>query len=457
MIEAGAPRQHAADIEPLAFDLPEHVGRIDAFGRRRVVRAPGRVDVMVAAVEAARRRIDPALELHGDFRVAGLPIAPFGRRGNLHGARDRPVLGPTAVGHRELTGRQQHVLAVRSVDVLLEKQVGRQPFRLRREHVPLAIHELEPAGGRCPVVVQDAEPDRDGGLHGEQDGDLGAKPEVLRPLAHVKRDRGLAPARLARIDQRERVLGFEPAQVRRHRRGGEHLQIEKAIGLARGVLVLAQALLLHPLAGEPRHARVDRARLRAPDAEPLHAGALVDDLHDHRRVAGLLQHRRRRSTRDLDPRFRVDVHGEQHMGIEQFLQPLRVASLAGPRQIGAEIGRPRRPEIVQRFSQTLNIGRERLRLDGDRGQARGALCGKRLRPARGERVFERRSASSEIGRLTARRLPVRVRRAGQQSNSDRENERGMCPHQLISTGFLPTNTLYCPGSSSECSNGTTLG
>ena len=69
MIEARAPRQHAADIEPLAFDLPEHVRRIDAFGRRRVVRAACRVDVMVAAVEAARRRIDPALEPHGDFRA----------------------------------------------------------------------------------------------------------------------------------------------------------------------------------------------------------------------------------------------------------------------------------------------------------------------------------------------------------------------------------------------------
>ena len=145
MIEARAPRQHAADIEPLAFDLPEHVRRIHAFGRRRVVRAAGRVDVMVAAVEAARRRIDPALEPHGDFRAEDRPSCPPARRGNRHGALDPPILGPAAVEHRELAGRQQHVLAVRTIDVLLEKQIRRQPLRLRREHVTLLVHELKPA------------------------------------------------------------------------------------------------------------------------------------------------------------------------------------------------------------------------------------------------------------------------------------------------------------------------
>ena len=68
VIEARPPGQHAADVQPLALDLQEHVRRIHAFGRGRVVRAAGRVDVVVAAVEAVRRRIDPALELHGDFR-----------------------------------------------------------------------------------------------------------------------------------------------------------------------------------------------------------------------------------------------------------------------------------------------------------------------------------------------------------------------------------------------------
>ena len=255
---------------------------------------------------------------------------------------------------------------------------------------------------------------RDRRLHGEQHRHFRAKPEVLRSLPHVERDCGLAAPGLARIHQRHRVLGFEPAEVRRHRRRGEQLQLEKAIRAPFGVLVFTQVLLLHPVAGELRHARVYGSRLRAPDAEPLRATAFVDDLHEHRRIAGLLQHRRRRSPFHSHARFRIDVHREQHSRIEQFLQPLRVAGLTGSRQIGTEIGGPRRPEILQRLTHALDVCRKRLSLDCD-GRERSALPGKRLRPARGERVFERRSATVRSpGRAPARvaRQEVRRRRTG---------------------------------------------
>ena len=50
MIEAGPPRQHAADVEPFSLDLAEHVGRIHALGWRRVVGTARGVDVVIAAV-----------------------------------------------------------------------------------------------------------------------------------------------------------------------------------------------------------------------------------------------------------------------------------------------------------------------------------------------------------------------------------------------------------------------
>ena len=100
-----------------------------------------------------------------------------------------------------------------------------------------------------------------------------------------------------------------------------------------GVFVVAQVLLLHPLGGESRHAGVHGARLRARDAQPLRAAAFVDDLHEHRRIAGLLQRGRRRAPRHLHARLRIDVHHKQHTGIEQFLQPGRIAGATGLRQI----------------------------------------------------------------------------------------------------------------------------
>jgi hypothetical protein len=54
MIEPRTPGQHAADVQPLTFDLPEHVRGLHTLGGRRVVRTAGGVDVMVAAEVATR-------------------------------------------------------------------------------------------------------------------------------------------------------------------------------------------------------------------------------------------------------------------------------------------------------------------------------------------------------------------------------------------------------------------
>ena len=112
MIEARAPRQHAADVEPLALDLAEHVGRIHAFGRRRVVRAarPRGCDGRRCRSRAPPDRSSARASRR--FPRCRPRDRPVGRRGNRHGALDPPILGPAAVEHRELAGRQQHVLAV---------------------------------------------------------------------------------------------------------------------------------------------------------------------------------------------------------------------------------------------------------------------------------------------------------------------------------------------------------
>ena len=69
-VVARAPGQVAADVQPFALDVQEHVVGEDALGRVRVVGAAGGVDVVVAAVEAVVHRVDPALELDGDRRLA---------------------------------------------------------------------------------------------------------------------------------------------------------------------------------------------------------------------------------------------------------------------------------------------------------------------------------------------------------------------------------------------------
>src|SRR5687768_8782720 len=48
IVEAGTPGEYAADIQPFAFDLSEHVLRQDAFGGTVAVGAAGGMDVMVA-------------------------------------------------------------------------------------------------------------------------------------------------------------------------------------------------------------------------------------------------------------------------------------------------------------------------------------------------------------------------------------------------------------------------
>ena len=112
----------------------------------RVVRATGRVDVVIAAVETARRRIDPALEPHGEF--GGGSRRWLGR----HIQESSPALAPSILRARarrtwsslpggSSTFRRPPGRCVSG------KQVRREPLRLWREDVALVVDEQE-----APIV-----------------------------------------------------------------------------------------------------------------------------------------------------------------------------------------------------------------------------------------------------------------------------------------------------------------
>ena len=80
IIEAGAPGEIRADLEVFALAMARHVGRVDAFGGVGVMRATGGVNMMIAGPPAHGGRIDPALDLEGEFgdAVSDGGVADFG-------------------------------------------------------------------------------------------------------------------------------------------------------------------------------------------------------------------------------------------------------------------------------------------------------------------------------------------------------------------------------------------
>src|SRR3954447_23882341 len=109
----GTPRQHGGDAQPFTGNLRPHVLRQHTFGWVLVVRASGRMDVVIAGVPPVARGIDPADEAEQPLLGAGECDSP----------RLRHVL--RAAGHGELERAVWKVdrVAVGSVDLLLEVEV----------------------------------------------------------------------------------------------------------------------------------------------------------------------------------------------------------------------------------------------------------------------------------------------------------------------------------------------
>src|SRR5262249_25949572 len=152
-----------------------------AFRRIGVMRATGRVDVVIAAVPAEVHRVDPALEPDLDFEAAlfRYPDVPFLQL----------VLRPAAVNHGHLAGRQEHRLAAVPVHLILEEEVRGQALALRRENAhdlvlavfagPDLLLEGEAAGGRLAVNIEDRHLDGNGGANVEEHRHFTAEAEVL--------------------------------------------------------------------------------------------------------------------------------------------------------------------------------------------------------------------------------------------------------------------------------------
>jgi hypothetical protein len=321
------------------------------------------VNVMVAAGKAEGGRVDPAgeLDVERGFRLVG----------NRDFAAEDAVFRSATVLERELARREQERLAVGTIDVRLEEEVGSEPFGLRRIDMTLSIAHEQTSDGRSAVVIGNFELHARGGPHVEQNRRLAAKAEVLVALLDIEADRRFAFAGLVRIDESDRVLDLQAAEFVGERRSGEHLDREEAVFVARRVLVLAQSGLLLALHREVGHAGIDGTGLRAGDAEPLRAGAFIDDLEEHRGETAMLKRCRRGTAEHLDARFGIDGDRQKDVLVERALNRRSVALFHRGRKRRRHVGRQRATKRLKRLDYTTHIGCQGLPFDRDHGQVRG--------------------------------------------------------------------------------------
>ncbi len=117
VVPTRSPRQHAADVEVLAEDVPHHVGRRDALSGALVVRASCRVDVVVAGSPTLSGKMNPPREMELLAMLRAL------RNGDL--ALLDVVFRAARGLHRVVAGRQTHGLAVGAVHLVMEEEVRR--------------------------------------------------------------------------------------------------------------------------------------------------------------------------------------------------------------------------------------------------------------------------------------------------------------------------------------------
>ncbi len=202
-VPARTPRQHAADVQVFADDLPHHVGRGHAFGGAVVVGAAGGVHVMVARVPMLVRRVHP---------TGQLKFGRLRRLVRLHVQRlvlDQ-VFRSAGVFDFVVARRKQQRLAIGPINLVVEEEIGRQtPCPVRIDAIQFVAHD-ERCRRRLAVEILDAQDDLRGRQTVEQNRHAAAKAEVLRPLAHVKADIGLALARVPRVEHHDAVFDAKP-------------------------------------------------------------------------------------------------------------------------------------------------------------------------------------------------------------------------------------------------------
>ena len=220
IIETRPPSEVGADFEVFAEAVPHHVRRVDALGGVFVVGTTCGVDMVIARPPAHQRRIDPALYLErlGDVRIAD---------GDGAGLRDR--LGASIIANGVGAARQFHVFAVGAVDLRVKMKVRRKPLGLRRIDVSKFVSKFKTGGGRLAVFVEHLEREFAGWLAVKEQIDLAAEAEILRSLANVEAELGVALASVAAVKLDDAILQGQAAERLGERLGIVHRQAKPTI------------------------------------------------------------------------------------------------------------------------------------------------------------------------------------------------------------------------------------
>src|SRR5207247_10091772 len=107
-------------------------------------------------------------------------------------ARLGQILRSAGVLDRVPAGRERDGLAVGTIDLGVEEEIGREPLGLRWIDPALGIANEQAAGRGRAIIVKDVKAHLAAGLTFEQNGDLAAKAQILRALADVEAERSLA-------------------------------------------------------------------------------------------------------------------------------------------------------------------------------------------------------------------------------------------------------------------------
>src|SRR5215813_1879780 len=352
IVVARPPGQNAADVERLAQNMPDHVLRHHALRGAFVMRAPGGMDVMIARIPAELRDINPSFEFE---RVRLRPI-----RGDLDGLPFDQIFGPAREFDLVLACREFDLLAVRAIDLRVEIEIGRQPFEAWRIDAFLRVANDERRRRGLAVFVQHAERHDGRGPAVEENVHVIAEADVLCALAYVETDLRLTLAGVAAVKLDDAVFKLQSRQRGFERWFVEHRQVEPAVRHDALRDLLWRTRIATARGVDWQSVRAFRLELRR------HAG-FVAHLDQKGAPAFFDQLRRGRALRDPHAAFGVDVNVEEAVFVERVLNGSagfrRVRFIARLLQSLSVRLFDRRAQIIHRFDQAPDLGRERLQID----------------------------------------------------------------------------------------------
>lgn len=120
------------------------------------------------------------------------------------------VLRPAADLDGVFAGREIHGLAVGSVNLIVKKEVGREPPRRIREHIAPTIANDERCRGWLAIKILHTEHHLHRRSRVEQNRHRVAKAEILRPLPDIESELRLAPPDLARVKLDDAIPAASP-------------------------------------------------------------------------------------------------------------------------------------------------------------------------------------------------------------------------------------------------------